>query len=178
MKSLRIWKRISGAVLSVVLMAGMGMTVFAAPCACSYPGECWACSGMSCVDNAAHADSCSCPRPGSASGKDDRTSEQKVSDRIDREISKAISQSISEGGAHGCAKIDGRAHGIHTLSCDTMKKLNDANIDAEFSFDYEGNHYVITIPAGQAPVSEDVPWCGPMYLMSLFADSAVVTPIE
>lgn len=107
-----------------------------------------------------------------------KTVEQKVSENISKDIAKAVSQAKAAGSEKAIVKIDGKQSGIHTLSRDTIKELSNANVDAEFAFDYNGYHYVITIPAGATPISDDIPWCGPMYLMSLYGNTAVVTPIE
>lgn len=100
-----------------------------------------------------------------------------VMDKVNRRIDRAIAEAVAKRNEEGMIRIDGRALGISTLSRDVMRAINNAGLDAEFSYDYGGHHYVIIIPAGQAPVLDDVPYCGPMYLWSLFGRNGVVTPI-
>ncbi|MBD5551446.1 MAG: hypothetical protein HDQ96_09755 [Lachnospiraceae bacterium] len=101
-----------------------------------------------------------------------------VEKAISLKIDQAVEAAVAAGDEAGVVEIDGVELGISTFSSDVMQKLNDANVDAVITYDYDGNHYVITIPAGMAPVEEDVPWCGPLYLYAKFFDTAVVTPIE
>jgi len=110
----------------------------------------------------------------SANTKNDthKTAEERVNGKIEGEIFKSVSEGSST------VKIDGTLYGINSLSRDMIKELSDYELDAEFTFNYDGSHYVVTIPAGTAPVSEEVSWYGPKYLMSLYGDTASVTPIE
>ena len=101
-----------------------------------------------------------------------------VEKAISLKIDQAVEAAVAAGDEAGVVEINGVELGISTFSSDVMQKLNDANVDAVITYDYDGNHYVITIPAGMAPVEEDVPWCGPLYLYAKFFDTAVVTPIE
>lgn len=159
MKRTKIFKQIGGVVLAAAIMLGMGgvlliaednskLTVIAA-------GE---------TDN----------NPGDTTTT---TIIQKITESIDLDIDRAAAQAASAGQGKGTVRIDGIGLGIHTLPRDTIKKLNRANVDAVFSFYYNGYKYVITIPAGATPVSDDIPWIGPMYLMSLYGNTAVVTPM-
>lgn len=101
-----------------------------------------------------------------------KTVVEKISERMDRDICMAQADGME------VAVIDGSQYGINSLSRDIIKRLSDVDMDARFSFDYDGNHYVITIPAGETPVSDDVLWYGPKYLISLYGDTASVTPLE
>lgn len=103
--------------------------------------------------------------------KDTKTETEKIQDKAVREIDRALQAGSST------AVFDGRYYGINTLSRDLMREINRRGVNMVFKYTYNEYHYEITIPAGQAPVNENVPWCGPMYLYSLFADTAVVTPV-
>ena len=64
-----------------------------------------------------------------------------------------------------------RDQGINTLSNDLMKTLlerGDVTLVLECS--YAGVDYTIVIPAGKA-VDNDIPWYGPLYLLSIYGDS-------
>lgn len=100
-----------------------------------------------------------------------KTTDEKIQDEAVREIDKALQSGSAT------AVFDGRYYGINTLSRDLMGEINRRGVSMVFKYTYSGYNYEITIPAGQAPVNPDVPWCGPMYLYVLFADTAVVTPI-
>ncbi len=98
---------------------------------------------------------------------------------IRTDISIAVSKAAKQpGAASPVINIDGRRLQINTLSREIIRALNKAGVGAVFSFDYMGQHYVITIPAGKTLIKDDVPWLGPKYLMSLYGDTAVVTPIK
>ena len=91
---------------------------------------------------------------------------------MDQEIFDALSEGSST------VKIDGVQYGVNSLSRDMIKQLSNSGLNAEFSFNYDGSHYVITIPAGETPISDDVLWYGPKYLISLYGNTASVAPIE
>lgn len=99
-----------------------------------------------------------------------------VDEKVQNEAVKEIDRVLQTGSA--TATFDGRIYGINTLSRDLMGEINRRGVSMVFKYIYNGYYYEITIPAGQAPTDPDVPWCGPMYLYSLFADTAVVTPVE
>lgn len=100
-----------------------------------------------------------------------KTADEKIQDEAIREIDKALQTGSAT------AVFDGRIYGINTLSRDLMGEINRRGVSMVFKYTYSGYNYEITIPAGQAPVNPDVPWCGPMYLYAMFADTAVVMPI-
>ena len=103
---------------------------------------------------------------------------KRVNFSIKMEIERAAEKASEAGISVGRVVIDGNDYGINAFYIDTMKELNEANVDAVLKYDYEGYHYEILIPAGEAPVYEDIPWYGPMYLYGSFLDTATVTPIE
>ena len=100
-----------------------------------------------------------------------KTAADKVQDKAVQEIDRALQTGSTT------AVFDGKIYGINTLSRDLMGEVNRRGVDMVFKYTYNGYNYEITIPAGQAPVDPNVKWCGPMYLYSLFADTAVVTPV-
>lgn len=72
---------------------------------------------------------------------------------------------------NGTLVID-RDQGINALSNSMMKALlerGDVRLVLECS--HEGNDYTIVIPAGKA-VNNDIPWYGPLYLLSVYGNSA------
>lgn len=104
-----------------------------------------------------------------------KESTKTVDEKIQNEAVREIDRALQAGSA--TAVFDGRIYGINTLSRDLMGEINRRGIDMVFKYTYNGYYYEITIPAGQAPIDPNVPWCGPMYLYGLFADTAVVTPV-
>ena len=117
-----------------------------------------------------------------ASASSNNSNRNVVTEAIDNsigiKINQAVENAVATGAGTGTVTINGAEYGISTFGRNIMQKLNDAKVNAVITYDYKGNHYVITIPAGQAPVDENVPWCGPMYLYSKFFSTAVVTPIK
>lgn len=107
----------------------------------------------------------------------EKKAEQKINAKLDVAIDKAAQEAAAAGKETGSIRIDGREMGINTLSRDLIVLLSDSKVDAEFLFNYEGYCYTLYIPAGATPIDEDIPWYGPMYLLSLYWQTATVTPI-
>lgn len=62
--------------------------------------------------------------------------------------------------------------GITTLSNTVMKELlKKGDVSLKLEFTYNGEEYVIVIPAGAA-VDNDIPWYGPLYLAQQYGNSA------
>lgn len=178
MKRTKMLKKIGTVVLSAALMVSMGALVFmtgdsgiVASAAGSTTSGTYGTSGGTWITPTQWV---STGTTGSSENKKDtqKSAEQRISGRMDQEIFNALSEGSST------VKIDGSQYGINSLSRDMIKQLSDSGLDAEFTFDYDGSHYVITIPAGETPISDDVPWFGPKYLIGLYGDTAAVTPIE
>ena len=146
---MKIFKKISGIILSVALLLSMGTTKMMV----------------------------------SAEGGTDPAevrwkAAQRVREEIELAISMASMRAYISGNEKGKVKLDGRLLGVDTLSYNEMLLLYLCNVDAEFSFDYNGYHYVITIPSEKVVINNDILWYGPMYLMSLYWETAIVTPLE
>lgn len=183
MKRREVLKKIGGVVLSGVLMLSMAALMFVTDGGGKIMTVLANSSSSSSSNSSSNSSSSARPNSGSSSGtttKDpvETTVEQKIAASIDKDIAKAVAQAASTGQEKGSVKIDGAKLGIHTLSRDTIKQLTNSKVDAVFSFKYKGYNYVITIPAGATPISDDIPWIGPMYLMSLYGSTATVTPVE
>lgn len=83
-----------------------------------------------------------------------------------------ISNSIAVADSGTKLKIQGDAD-FNTLPRDIILALEKkSDVSLEFSYVYEGKDYQIVIPAGKAVVRDDVPWYGPLYLYSLYGQSA------
>ncbi len=169
MKRTKMLKKIGTVFFSAALLFSMGVMVF-------LTGD----SGMvasaagSYGTSGSHGSSGSYGSCGTSEAKKDtqKSVEQRISGRMDQEIFNALSEGSST------VKIDGTQYGVNSLSRDMIKQLSDSGLNAEFSFDYDGSHYVITIPAGETPISDDVLWYGPKYLISLYGNTAAAAPIE
>lgn len=112
---------------------------------------------------------------GGTSSAEEKKTVKTASERVQDQALRQIDEALQTGST--TAVFDGKVYGINTLSRDLMGEVNRRGVDMVFKYTYNGYNYEITIPAGQAPVDPNVKWCGPMYLYSLFADTAVVTPV-
>ncbi len=177
MKNLNLWRRLGAVMLSGVLLASMGMSVLAEDASGNNPpssGEVQILPpnltpcGSSVVDSG-------------PSGT------EKLTNAVENEVAKAvdvaINNAVAAGGTAEAAKaatvvhLDGRTLGTNMFSINTMRSFQNADVNIEFSYDYNGYHYVVMMPAGQIPLADDVPWYGPLYLAHIFRDYLTITPI-
>ena len=173
MKKADILKKIGGIALSAAVMVTLGALVFVTD-----DSKLTAIAdGSNTGNSGSSGGSSEATTNESNESKESKTVEQKMTEKIDVAVDKAVQEAAAAGKETGSVRIDGRELGISTLSRDTIKLLSDSKVDAVFSFDYKGYHYVLTIPAGATPLDDDIPWYGPMYLMSLYGQTATVTPI-
>ncbi len=177
MKNSNLWRRLGAVVLSGVLLASMAMSVFAEGST----------SGGSSVSPGDVSPGGYYPPCGGGAVDPGSSGTEKLSNAIENEVAKAvdvaINNAVAAGGTAEAAKaatvvhLDGRTLGTNMFSINTMRSFQNADVNIEFSYDYNGYHYVVMMPAGQIPLADDVPWYGPLYLAHIFRDYLTITPI-
>lgn len=181
MKKMQLWKKMGAMLLSGILVAGVSVCFF---------GEATGTMLEVHAGNGSSSGPTSDPTYPSCGGDVSYSSgpspvqqltanvENAVTQRIEKVVAAAVEAGVSpeEAVAQTVVHLDGRSLGTNMFSVETMNVFKKANVDIEFSYDYNGYHYVILIPAGEIPIDEDIPWYGPLYLEKLFG--AVKTPIE
>lgn len=179
MRKKNIWKRLGAVLLTGVLLASMSMTVLAEGQDGDEPSE--EPANPAVTPTPCSTSTGTSKDPGTAAVERlTATVELQVAAAVDAAIEQAVEAGITpeEAKADTVVKLNGKYLGTNMFSVNTMQKFQDAGVDIAFSYDYDGNHYEILMPAGEIPVVDDVPWYGPLYLAELFKDHLVITPIE
>lgn len=179
MRKTNIWRRFGAVLLAGVLAAGMSVTGFSRDVKMVHASD-------NSPNNVSGGNGGSCSTetskdPGAAAVERlTATVELQVASAVEAALAQAVEAGITpeEAKANTVVKLNGKYLGTNMFSVNTMQKFQDAGIDIAFSYDYDGNHYEILMPAGEIPIVDDVPWYGPLYLAELFRDYLVITPIE
>ena len=97
-------------------------------------------------------------------------------EEIDNFIDEIV-DTITEAQEGGTIVIE-KEQGIHTLSNSMMKALLErGDVSLVLECTYKGVAYKIVIPAGKA-VDNDIPWYGPLYLVSVYGNSISSNTVE
>ena len=117
------------------------------------------------------------PEPGATASPEPTSSPESGIDGDNGESSGRSSVFIDEiidmitEAEEGGTVVIARKQGIHTLSNSMMKALLErGDVSLVLECTYKNKDYKIVIPAGKA-VDNDIPWYGPLYLISVYGNS-------